>query len=147
MFTLWLVGLIWKTSTENRVYHNGILHLTRGEFSSIILKYKWLWDGKDNCIIGSLDIQVLGKKGLIRKKGLISVECDELIWLLNSFYLFLYDYIEWSVVRNQTLKGIGKHLEEISRLLHINNGKLFIAATAFKIMSQNIVPLWPLTVS
>ena len=47
----------------------------------------------------------------------------------------------------QTLKGIGKHLEEISRLLHINNGKLFIAVTAFKIIPQNIVPLWPLTVS
>ena len=32
----------------------------------------------------------------------------------------------------QTLKEIGKHLEEISRFLYINNGNLFIAVTAFK---------------
>ena len=47
----------------------------------------------------------------------------------------------------QTLKEIGKYLEEISRFLYINNGNLFIAVTAFKNNSQNIVLLWPLTVS
>lgn len=40
----------------------------------------------------------------------------------------------------QTLKEIGKHLEEISRLLHIENDNLFIAVTVFIIIPQNIVP-------
>ena len=38
----------------------------------------------------------------------------------------------------QILIGIGKNLEEISPLLQINNGKLFISVTAFKIIPQNM---------
>ena len=66
-------------------------------------------------------------------------------WIVFTFFCMTISSEVLSGI--QTLKGIGKHLEEISRLLHINNGKLFIAVTAFKIMSQNIVPLWPLSVS
>lgn len=76
------------------------------------------------------------------------MECDEVICLLNTFFTFSGITISSEeLLEIQILIGIGKNLKEISRLLHINNGKLFISVTAFKIIPQNIVPLWPLTVS
>ena len=51
---------------------------------------------------------------ILRKNGLISAKCDELICLLNRFYLFLSNN---GLTGIEILKGIEKHLREISRLL------------------------------